>query len=399
MKRFVCAIILLTATSVFAATIESISIRREKEFCNIIFRGKGKLDYTSAFLNDPPRIVLDFPGTDSSFTGKTLEGGDNSFVQQIRTAERLSPGRKDFRVIIDLKTYVDLSVSPTGDGFAFRLTARRTPWGQTSENPKRPDAVQNLRPTERGDYLVEIGPEDLLEVTVFELPQFNVTSRVSGDGTITMPLIGSVRVTGLTKDQAEQKLETELEAKYINSANVSINIKEYKSKQIAVLGAVAKPGPYYILSNRSLLQVITDAGGLTPEVGPKCFIFRFDGSKIEIDLADLMIAGNQQWNVDIYPGDVINIPPATKSVVYVLGEVKTPGPVELPFGSQLTLLTAIARAGGLTSNAKSEILVRRKTKRGQIEVLKVNLKDILKGKEPDMQLQTEDVINVPESFF
>ena len=120
---------------------------------------------------------------------------------------------------------------------------------------------------------------------------------------------------------------------------------------------------------------------------------------LEIDLADLMIAGNQQWNVDIYPGDVINIPPATKSVVYVLGEVKTPGPVELPFGSQLTLLTAIARAGGLTSNAKSEILVRRKTKRGQIEVLKVNLKDILKGKEPDMQLQTDDVINVPESFF
>ena len=106
-----------------------------------------------------------------------------------------------------------------------------------------------------------IGAEDLLEINVFELPQFNVTSRVSGDGTITMPLIGSVQVRGLTKKEVEKQIEAALAAKYINNPSVSVTIKEYKSRQVSILGAVNTPGAYTIISSRTLLQLLSEAGG------------------------------------------------------------------------------------------------------------------------------------------
>jgi polysaccharide export outer membrane protein len=245
-----------------------------------------------------------------------------------------------------------------------------------------------------------IGAEDLLEISVFELPQFSLTSRVSGDGTVTMPLIGTVEVRGLTKAQAEKKIADALEAKYVNNPSVSINIKEYKSRQISVLGSVKNPGAYYVLSKRSLLEIITDAGGLTENAGTRCYVFRAGSSKIEIDLADLMTNGNAELNIEIHPGDVINIPQDTKVVVYVLGAVRSPGAIELTKNLPVTLLAAIARAGGLTERANSSsVQIRRKGKTGEEIVLKENLKEILNGKKSDITLLSGDVVHVPESFF
>jgi polysaccharide export outer membrane protein len=245
-----------------------------------------------------------------------------------------------------------------------------------------------------------IGPEDLLEITVFELPQFNVTSRVSGDGTVTMPLIGSVEVKGLSKKDAEKKIAAALETKYVNNASVSINIKEYKSKQVSILGAVKNPGAYYILSDRTVLQLLSDAGGLVPQAGKKCFVFRSGASKIEIDLDELMNSGNEKLNISVKPGDVINVPLETTVIVYVLGAVRSPGAIEMTTSLPVTLVAAIAKAGGLTEEAnKSNIQIRRKDDKGADTVIKVNFKDILKGKTADVVLHPGDAINVPETFF
>ncbi|HSP05553.1 MAG TPA: polysaccharide biosynthesis/export family protein, partial [Acidobacteriota bacterium] len=242
--------------------------------------------------------------------------------------------------------------------------------------------------------------EDLLEINVFELPQFNVTSRVSGDGTITMPLIGSVQVRGLTKKEVEKQIAAALAAKYINDPSVSVTIKEYKSRQVSILGAVNTPGAYTIISSRTLLQLLSEAGGLSASAGRKCFIFRQGAPRIEIDLQDLMNNGNQALNVPILPGDVINIPLETKVTVYVLGAVRNPGAVELSSSMPVTLLAAIARAGGPSDQAnKSGVQIRRRDAAGQEQVIKANLKDILNGKAPDVELLPGDVINVPESFF
>ncbi len=280
------------------------------------------------------------------------------------------------------------------NGFADSVTT------QTDNSSQEEKAVSTESTATPSPIDIHIGSEDLLEVTVFELPQFNVTSRVSGDGTVTMPLVGSVEVGGLTKKEAEKKIAAALETKYVNNASVSINIKEYKSKQVSILGAVKNPGAYYILSNRTLLQLLSDAGGLSPQAGKICFVFRSGAPKVEIDLDELMNSGNEKLNIPVKPGDVINIPSETKVVVYVLGAVRTPGAIEMTTTLPVTLLAAIARAGGLTDEAsKSNIQIRRKDDKGADTVIKVNLKDILNGKTADVPLHPGDAINISESFF
>ena len=309
-------------------------------------------------------------------------------------------GKNLLRFEINLKSPVRYDVKKVTEGVVLTLSKEKAEESTaTPTSPKIPEQDPQSQSALPG-IEIQIGAEDLLEVSVFELPQFSVTSRVSGDGTITMPLIGSVEVRGLTKAQAEKKVAEALEAKYINNPSVSINIKEYKSKQISVLGAVKNPGAYYVLSKRSLLEIITDAGGLNENSGPKCYVFRTGSPKIEIDLTELLTNGNVELNIQVFPGDVINIPIDTKVVVYVLGAVRSPGAIEMTKTLPVTLLAAIARAGGLTERANSSnIQIRRREKTGEEVLLKEDLKEILSGKKSDISLLSGDVINVPESFF
>jgi len=431
---------LISVSAFSASTIKSIQFTKEKNGYSLVFKNKGPLRYSSSILNDPPRIVINFPDTESGMSTDDVEVQDNPLVSKIHTSQKLEPGNVSLEVVIELKQAIDFSLSPLSGGFALHLvpksaattdpsksgppskvpaknppattngTANRTtdPKNATattvSPTPPPPGATNSappkLVPPQAEERRLEIGPEDLLDINVFDLPQFSSQTRVGGDGTITMPLIGSIKVSGLTKQEAEKKIAAELESKYVNNANVAVAIKEYKSKQVTVFGAVKNPGAFYVLSSRTLLQLISDAGGLTENAGPRCFIFRPGQARIEIDLTALMINGDQSKNIPIYPGDVINFATGGKVVVYVLGQVRKPGPVEIPYGSALTLLTAVAKAGGISENGKkSGIQIRHKDETGKITVVKVNLKDILSGKKPDVELKAGDVIEVPQSFF
>ena len=381
-----------------AVTLETIAVDGTRNSCTVTIRSDGELKSSGIFVDNPPRVVLDFPGVKSKLPS-SYEPPGNPYVVRVRSGSLSNEGVKvkGTRVVIDLKTALNFSVSPIERGVALTLTTIvKSPSTQPQSKPSRPsaggDSSQSLD--------IVIGAEDLLDITVFELPQFNCTSRVAGDGTITMPLIGSVEVRGLTKKDVEKKIADALAAKYINNPSVSVTIKEYKSRQVSILGAVNNPGAYTIISQRSLLQLLSEAGGLSAAAGRKCFIFRQGASRIEIDLADLMDNGNPALNIPILPGDVINIPTETKVTVYVLGAVRNPGAVELSSSMPVTLLAAIARAGGPSDQAsKSGIQIRRRDAAGQEQVLKANLKDILSGKSPDIDLLPGDVINVPESFF
>ena len=108
-----------------------------------------------------------------------------------------------------------------------------------------------------------IGPKDLLEIAVFELPELNQTARVSEDGSISMPLLGKVVIEGLTKEELQQRLAGLLEEKYLKKARVTVFIKEYQSQRVSVIGAVGKPGMYELIGRVSLLEMISQAGGLT----------------------------------------------------------------------------------------------------------------------------------------
>ena len=249
-----------------------------------------------------------------------------------------------------------------------------------------------------------IGPGDLLEISVFEVAELSQTVRVSEDGSITLPLIGRVIVEGLTQEGVVQKLTELLQAKYVKNPQVTIFIKEYKNQQVSVLGAVTTPGNYELVGRRNLLQIISMAGGLSDTAGNEVFILREgpDGgtSSITIDLKDLLVNRNQELNVPIEPNDIINVPVDREIRVFVMGRVNQPGPITAKLSEGITLLRAIAGAGGLAEGAKSTaITIQRKDRTGKETRFKVNLKDIIKGKKMDMRLQEGDTVIVPESFW
>ncbi|MEW5902394.1 MAG: polysaccharide biosynthesis/export family protein [Acidobacteriota bacterium] len=251
----------------------------------------------------------------------------------------------------------------------------------------------------------KVGAKDLLEIKVFELPELSQTVRVSEDGSISLPLVGRIEVQGLTKDAVEAKLAGLLEAKYLKNAQVSVFIKEYQSQQVAVIGAVEKPGTYELVGRMSLLQVISQAGGFKENASNEIFVLREGRSgntaTIGIDLKDLLLNGNQKLNIPLMPSDIINVPVDQIIKVFVFGEVRNPGALQVKMSEKITLLQAIAQAGGMTEDAaKSRIIVKRKDPRtGKETETRVNIKDIIGGKKPDIILREGDVVYVPETIF
>ena len=267
------------------------------------------------------------------------------------------------------------------------------------------DAVKPQEAKEVFARAYSIGPGDLLELKVFQVDELSQTVRVSEDGSITLPLLGRVIVEGLTQEGVVKKLTDLLQAKYVKNPQVTIFIKEYKNQQVAVIGAVEKAGSYELVGRKNLLQIISMAGGLSETAGNDVFILREgpDGqtSTISIDLRDLILVnGNQALNVPIEPNDIINVPVDREIRVFVMGRVTRPGAVKAKLSEGITLLQSIADAGGLAEGAKEgSITITRKDKAGKEQKIKVNLKDILKGKKKDIPLEEGDVVFVPESFW
>ncbi len=249
-----------------------------------------------------------------------------------------------------------------------------------------------------------VGPKDLLEISVFGLDELNQTVRVSEDGNITLPLLGEIRVEGLTPSEVERKLAELLKEKYLQDPQVTIFIREYQSKRVSVLGAVSNPGPYELLGRQTLMQIIARAGGMTPAAGQQIIIIRQeeDGSSrsLRIPVEELVLEGDARLNIPLEPGDIVNIPVDKIVYLYVFGQVKSPGALEVKSSNIPTLLRAIAQAGGFGDRAaKGRILIKRQDEDGKDMEIKVNAKDIIKGKREDIQLQENDVVFVPESFF
>jgi polysaccharide export outer membrane protein len=251
----------------------------------------------------------------------------------------------------------------------------------------------------------KIGAKDLLDISVFGLNDLNRTVRVTEDGTITLPLVGEVKVEGLTKTGLEKKLSGLLEEKYLHNPQVTVFIREHQSTRVSVLGAVRNPGLYDLLGRETLLQIISQAGGLTTETGDEIIIMRQreDGmsNSLKISIYDLFVKGDATLNVPLQPNDIINVPIDKTVYVYVMGQVNKPGALEVKRSNIPTLLQAIAQAGGFSERAsKGRVLVKRKDEKTGREIqIKVNVKSILKRRKKDIQLLENDVVFVPEKVF
>jgi polysaccharide export outer membrane protein len=213
-------------------------------------------------------------------------------------------------------------------------------------------------------------------------------------------------VVGLTAAEFRDRLEALLKEKYVNRAEVSVSVKDFANKPVTVLGAVQRPGPLTISGRWTLLQAISAAGGLTETAGRKIYVLRGGGGAgggapqtLEIATEDLFRSASSTANVPVYPSDVVNVPARSTVRIFCIGEIKTPGAVEFTTDDRITLLSVLAKAGGLTDRASKTIRIKRRDASGKDVETVVDYKRILSGKDPDPTLKANDVVVIKESFF
>jgi polysaccharide biosynthesis/export protein len=283
-------------------------------------------------------------------------------------------------------------------GLAASLLSLGAARGQETAAPP-PAAPAAAAPA--GDYV--LGPRDNLEIKVLEVPEMNVERRVTDNGTIDLPVLGSVQVAGLTATEVRARLEATLVEKYVNRANVSVVVKEFANKPVSVLGAVLRPGSLSISGRWTLMTAITAAGGLSDKAGRRILVLRRSenglSDTLEIRTDDLFQNATELWNIPIQPADVINVVPRTQISVFCLGQVNTAGALQFDSDDRLTLLSVIAKAGGLNDRASNKIRIKRRGLDGKDVEKVVDFKRIVAGDDPDIPIEPNDVIVVKESFF
>jgi polysaccharide biosynthesis/export protein len=249
----------------------------------------------------------------------------------------------------------------------------------------------------QGDY--RIGSHDVLAVAVLQAPELNTSVRVSDAGEVSLPLIGSVQASGLTTQQLELAIEAKLREKYIREPEVTVQLTDLQSQPVSVVGAVQKPGVYQLRGARTLLEVISLAGGLAPDSGDTVSVLRRSeaapAATVEVDLKTLMNAADERTNVAIFPGDVVTV--RTAAIVYITGAVKKPGAFATRGNDRITVLRALALGEGALPTASSDAVVLRTTEQGDRVEIPVNLGALMKGKVPDVPMIAQDVLFVPVS--
>jgi polysaccharide export outer membrane protein len=250
-------------------------------------------------------------------------------------------------------------------------------------------------PLSGGDSSVRLGAGDLVELNVYNVPEMTTKTRVSNAGDLYLPLIDYVHVDGLTLDEAATVIEKRLEqGEFVKSPHVQLFVDEYASAGANVLGEVNKPGIYPVLGDQTLFTVISAAGGFTDRAGKSITITHHDtpGSPITVPLA-LNPQDHPETNLPVYPGDTIMVRRA--DIVFVVGEVSRASGILMGDGGHLSVLQAIALAGGTTQNAKlGGARIIRKGPAGLTEI-PVPLKNLLKAKAEDIPLEANDILFVP----
>ncbi len=289
--------------------------------------------------------------------------------------------------------WVALVAIQSNGASAQQIAAHQLTTVSNDSSEVTPNGNAPISGTAGGQSRLRIGPGDLLNVTVFDVPEMAQTLRVSDIGDATFSLIGSLHMSGLTTDEARMFIARKLkDGNYILGPQVSVLISEYSTQGVSVLGEVNKPGVYPVLGNRTLVDILSEAGGTTAVAGPDATVKHLDGTTVSVKLTKNAQA-TFATDVELLPGDKVIIP--REGLVYVLGEVGRPGGFLMENDGKISLLQAVAMAGGTNRTAsmnRSRLI--RKTGNGYTEV-SVPLKKLLQGGGGDMQMQAEDILYVP----
>ncbi len=260
-----------------------------------------------------------------------------------------------------------------------------------------PAPATESRPPAASESLL-IGPGDLLRISFLREPELDQHLRVLDSGEIAMTLAGKVSVQGLTPAQAAARIATQYrDGSFLLHPEVSVFVEEYATQTVTILGQVAHPGSVRLTAPRTLIDVISLAGGLTPDADRHIVLERGgkDGERIRTFLSN---RAEDALNADILvrPGDTILVPKA--GVVYVLGDVAHPGGYVMQNDSQLTVLEAIALAAGASKTASEKRVRLVRSVDGLSHSIDLPLRDMERGRAPDVPLRANDILYVPFSL-
>jgi polysaccharide biosynthesis/export protein len=242
-----------------------------------------------------------------------------------------------------------------------------------------------------------IGPEDVLEVQVWERKDLNQTVFVRPDGRTSLPLVGEIMVAGKTVQELQDHL-AKVYDKTSPNAIVTVIVREIKSRPVYFVGGFGRPGPMQLTRELSLMQAISIIGGVVPGGdAEKGYLLRGD-KRIAVDFNKLLQKGDLSQNTQLEPGDTVVVPIA--DMVFVQGEVRAPSPIK--YTNDLTVLKAITQAGGLTPLAAGGRVDLLRGRTGEKkERIRIDVDKIMKSPEenPDVGLKPEDIIYVPQRLF
>lgn len=248
-----------------------------------------------------------------------------------------------------------------------------------------------------------IGPRDVVKIEVFEEEELNREVPVNEDGSIRLPLVGNVQAEGLTEEELAGRLKALLEENFLRRASVSVEVVQFLSRPISVLGAVRNPGAVGSGGRLTLIEALTRSGGLSESHGGSIQILRRASNgltdQITIPVEALLVRADPDVNIPIFANDLITVPAAEEVTIYLLGEVASPGAITFRRSERITLLAALARGGGLSERASNRIRIQRREQGGPSQDLVVNYRRIVAGEDPDPELRHGDVIIIKESFF
>jgi len=273
------------------------------------------------------------------------------------------------------------------------LISGRPLWAQTSE----PEA--NL-PAQ------EIGPNDLVAVSVYDEPALTRTVRIGADGALRLPMLShTIEANGLLPSELEARIAEALKAEQILvDPVVTVTVVEYQSRPISVAGAVKNPVTFQAIGTVTLLEALARAGGVTPEAGSYILVTKRKpaGSGAaetltrRIAVRALIDAADPEVNLTLTGGEEIRVPEAGR--IFVVGNVRKPGAFRAGDGSETSVLKALALAEGLTPFAsKQAYVIRRNDVTGEAGEIPVELKKILARKAPDVPLFADDVLYIPDN--
>ena len=242
----------------------------------------------------------------------------------------------------------------------------------------------------------KLGPGDLIELSVYGVPDLSTKVRISNSGDVYLPLVDYVHIADLTTDEAQELIEKRLDqGAFVRNPHVTLFVDESASQAITMIGEVSHPGAYPAIGERRLFDLISAAGGLTDRAGRNVTIVRRNNpkDKVEIHLAS-NLAEDTEHNVEVQPGDTIIVSQA--GIIYVVGDVNRPSGFAVQ-DDNLTVLKALALAGGQTrTSSLNGTKILRQTPSG-IQEIPVRLKKVMQAKAPDVALVKGDVLFIPGS--